>query len=96
MSTLNPVPALVTALIGKMDHPSDVTTEIIELLGNETYRLEPQEQIIWVLSGWAWITLDGADQIVREGEDMLVKPGKDEAIISSLHSASLVFEIRYL
>jgi len=95
MTNINPVTDLVTALSGKMNLSSDVVVDIIELNGDETYPLPAEAQIIRVLSGRAWITVSGEDRIMENGEDTLLETGKEIAVISSLHSERLVFEVQY-
>jgi len=96
MSTTNPVANLVTALSGKMNIEYTPVTDIIEINGDETYRLDTQTQIVRVLSGSAWITINGEDRILAEDEDTLIETSKEQAIISSLNQRLLVFEIEYL
>lgn len=96
MTNINPVTDLVMALTGKDFYQSAEPIEIIELGKDETYPLEPQTQIIRVLSGSAWITVNGEDRIVAQGQDMLLKPGKEKVIISSANTRPLVFEIESL
>ena len=67
--------------------------EIIELNGFDVYQVEREPHMLRVLSGCAWVTLDGEDAIVWDGEDMLLMPGAEIALISSPTNRPLVFEI---
>ena len=96
MSITDPVDDLVTALSGKMRPESAPVLDIIELNGDETYVLDSYAQLIRVLNGSAWITINGEDRIVRQDEDTYIESGREQAIISSLNHRPLVFEIQYL
>ncbi len=94
MSNLNPINDLVVALTGKGFRQEDAFDEIIELAGDETYPLEHQTQVIQVLSGCAWVTLNGEDQVIRQGENLMIEHSREKIVISSLGSRPLVFEIQ--
>ena len=96
MSTTNPVTNLVTALTGKMNIEYTPVTDIIEINGDETYQLDNQTQIVRILSGSAWITINAEDRILAEGEETFIETSRQQAIISSLNQRLLVFEIEYL
>jgi hypothetical protein len=96
MANVNPVTDLVTALSGKMNLEPMSAVDIIELNGSETYSLHPQMQIIRVLSGRAWITINSEDRIVAEGDDTMLEQAKEPSVISSLSRRPLVFEIHHL
>ena len=95
MSNTNPVAELVTALSGKMNLELTPVVDIIELNGDETYVLDSQAQIIRVLSGSAWITVNAEDHIVTQDEDTLIEAAREPAILSSLNGRPVVFEIQY-
>lgn len=69
--------------------------EIIELNGLETHRLESQPQLIRVLHGCAWITVNAQDSVVPCDEIALLAPGREHPIISSANRHRLVFEVQY-
>jgi hypothetical protein len=96
MSTTNPVIDLITALSGKMNLDTRPVLDIIELNGDETYVLDSYAQLIHVLNGSAWITINGEDRIVGQDEDTYIESCRGQAIISSLNHSPLVFEIQYL
>jgi hypothetical protein len=64
-------------------------------------RLEPGEilsiarrgQTLRVVSGCAWITLDGQDLTLLAGQDMILEPGKDAAVVSALEEEPLVYRL---
>jgi hypothetical protein len=94
MPMMNLLADLVVGLTGKMSFPYTDYANIIELYKHQTYQLEAHTQIVRVLSGCAWITISGKDQIVPAGEDVLLTPGKENPIISSVISTPLAFEIQ--
>jgi quercetin dioxygenase-like cupin family protein len=55
--------------------------------------IERTGQTLCVLSGCAWITVDGLDLIVLAGEKIVLEPGIDPAVISALESQPLVYRL---
>src|SRR5262245_38002685 len=94
MAMMNPLTDLATALTEKMNIPSTDYANIIELRNRQTYQLEAHTQIIRVLSGCAWVTVSGTDNVIPEGSEVVIIPNGDHPVISSLNSAPLSFEIQ--
>ena len=46
-----------------------------------------------VLSGLAWVSVDGKDHILREGDCLAVSGARGGAIISPLRAGEILFEI---
>jgi hypothetical protein len=55
--------------------------------------IRPTGQLIRVLSGRAWITFDGDDILLEPGKQMLLPRNRFAAIISTIGSETLTFEI---
>lgn len=51
------------------------------------------DQVVRVISGCAWVTLNQDDLIIRSGERMTLYPGKYAPVISALGDNQLVYEI---
>jgi hypothetical protein len=66
----------------------------IRLERDEVYRLPEKRQVICVVAGAAWISLDNLDLLVDTGEQVVVKPGKTPALISAIGTPPLVYELR--
>jgi hypothetical protein len=63
------------------------------LYKGEIFRLPGAPTCMRVLSGNAWLTVDGQDIIVAGGETASVRTKKDVALVSTFDSAPLVFEV---
>jgi hypothetical protein len=50
-------------------------------------------QLIRVVSGSAWITLNGEDIIVNRGEEVRITPSEHPPVISGVNGRSVVYEI---
>ncbi len=68
--------------------------QIVELTAGKAYTLVHPTQVIRVVQGNAWITLDGDDYVLKEGQEVMVPVQKEPAVISSPDSKPLVFEVR--
>ena len=62
------------------------------LYKNEVLRLSEECKEIRVLSGNAWLTINGEDITLIQGEKRLITPNKDMVLISTLRDTPLVFE----
>lgn len=51
------------------------------------------DQVVHVLSGCAWITMNGDDIIVKSGEKFTLYPGKYAPVVSAVGNRQLVYEI---
>ena len=63
------------------------------LYRDEIFRVPGASTCIRVLSGNAWLTVDGQDIIVAGGETASVRSKKDFALVSTFDSNPLVFEL---
>lgn len=60
---------------------------------DEIFRLPPGNREFQVLSGVAWVTIDGNDIILHSGEKAELESHKDIAIISALGEIPLILEV---
>jgi mannose-6-phosphate isomerase-like protein (cupin superfamily) len=49
-------------------------------------------QVFRVVSGTAWVSIDGEDIVLRTGEELKLSHGKYDAVISSADDDPLVYE----
>lgn len=63
------------------------------LYANELYRVPSTYRQVRLRHGIAHISHQGKDFIVRPGEALRLERGKDIALVSPLHSESLVLEL---
>jgi hypothetical protein len=67
----------------------------LTLVGSETYRLSERRQTIRVLSGTAWITIEGKDVILGRGQQMALNVRRgDFSVLSGIQRSSLVVELK--
>ncbi|NWG17739.1 MAG: hypothetical protein HXY41_14020 [Chloroflexi bacterium] len=60
---------------------------------NDVAVLPLANQVVRVLSGAAWVTLNQDDIIVKSGEKITLYPDKYPPVISALDNRQLVYEI---
>lgn len=63
------------------------------LYANELYRVPAAYRQVRTRCGTAHVSHQGKDFIVRPGEALQLERGKDVALVSPLHSESLVLEL---
>jgi hypothetical protein len=66
---------------------------VIELQGGQFYSLPRTCQVVRIIAGYAWITFDGQEIVLRSGEQMQLVPGHEPALISTPVNRPLVFEV---
>lgn len=59
----------------------------------DVQRHECKGDILRVLAGTAWLTIDGRDVVMRKGDEWVLSPGKYPALVSSVNGQSLVYEL---
>lgn len=62
------------------------------LYKDEVLRLPDGCKEIRILSGNAWITINGEDIMLTQGEKRVITPHKDMVLVSTLRDIPLVFE----
>lgn len=68
--------------------------QIVELTAGKAYNLVRPTQVVRVIQGNAWITLDGEDYFLKAGQEVMVPVHKAPAVISSPNGKPLIFEVR--
>jgi hypothetical protein len=68
-------------------------TQRLFLYPNELYRVPPSYRQVRTRHGIAHISQSGKDFIIRPGELLNLERGTDAALVSALHSESLVLEL---
>lgn len=67
--------------------------EIFELAPQRNLIVKPSGQVVAVIGGTAWVTLNGEDIVVCGGETIELTPGKQDVFLSALGGKSVIFEI---
>ena len=65
----------------------------IKIENNQVLKLPKAYREVQVLSGTAWITVDGQDIILRSGEKVSLPSSNNFALISALTPLPLVLEV---
>ena len=65
----------------------------IELIDGFATTEDRHSQVMRVVKGKAWVTMDGQDYAVKEGEQLALTPGTDRAVITSADKSPLVYEV---
>jgi hypothetical protein len=60
---------------------------------DELFRLPVTSRGVQVVSGQAWLTVDGEDIFLRKGEKLCLFTGKDLALVSALGHTPLILEV---
>jgi hypothetical protein len=60
---------------------------------NEVLRLPAAGQALKVISGIAWVTVNGRDNFLASGESLRLPSGRDAVLISALGRQSLILEV---
>jgi hypothetical protein len=64
------------------------------LYKGEVFRLPQRFKEIQILSGRAWLTMNGKDILVEAGQKVSLATGKDIALISTVRDVPVVLEAR--
>jgi len=72
---------------------SDSSLEIFKQNKGTTRKLPQTCQLIRVLSGCAWISINGQDVIVESGNEIHLSKGEYEGVISNLCDDVLVYHL---
>jgi len=82
-----------TTLSGEPD-PADSALQVFRLSKGAVHKLQRSCQVILVMAGCAWITLNGQDIVVESGHEIHLEPGEHSAVVSNLCDDLLVYEVR--
>ncbi len=64
----------------------------IELMKGYVRDEKRESQVLRVVSGAAWVSMDGEDFILRTGEELKLSHGKHKALVSPANNEPLVYE----
>ncbi len=68
------------------------TKSHIELMKGYVRDEKRESQVLRVVSGTAWISLDGEDIVLKPGEEYKLSHGKHKALVSPVTDEPLVYE----
>lgn len=71
-----------------------LTEKKFELMDGFVRDEKRESQVLRVVSGQAWITMDGEDFVLSEGEELRLSHGKYDAVVSATGHDPLVYEIK--
>ncbi len=92
MNNLNLGLTLEALLLATPQLPTDKAFRIV-LLPGELFRIPVQNKQLRILSGTAWVSMDGTDYEVSGGENLALRGARHSALISDTKENPLVFEI---
>jgi hypothetical protein len=64
----------------------------IELMDGYVRDEKRESQVLRVVSGTAWVSMDGEDVILKPGEEIKLSHGRYSAVVSSADDEPLVYE----
>jgi hypothetical protein len=64
----------------------------IELMKGYVRNEKRESQLIRIVSGTAWVSMDGEDTILNPGEELKLSHGKYNAVVSPMGNQPLVYE----
>ncbi|MBZ0298487.1 MAG: DUF2917 domain-containing protein [Anaerolineae bacterium] len=64
----------------------------IELLKGFVRSEKRESQVLRIVSGTAWVSMDGEDMILNAGEELKLSHGKHQAVVSATGDDPLVYE----
>jgi hypothetical protein len=81
------------ATCARVNSPAVKPSQTVRLGAGSVRTLQRASQVIRVVSGCAWITLDGDDIVLCGGQAIRLVPGKHPAVISGPSDHPVVYEI---
>ena len=64
----------------------------IELMKGYVRTEKRESQVLRIVSGTAWVSMDGEDLILKPGEELKLSHGKHKAVVSPASNEPLVYE----
>ena len=64
----------------------------IELMTGYVRSEKRESQVLRIVSGTAWVSMDGEDVILQSGEELKLSHGKHQAVVSPAGHEPLVYE----
>lgn len=65
----------------------------IRLQDSEAYSLQGAMQTLYIVSGRAWVTLDGNDLFLSAGQQITLPRSRYAVVVSAIKRRELVFEV---
>ena len=69
-----------------------LTKSKIELMKGYVRSEKRQSQVLRIVSGRAWVTMEGEDIILEPGQELKLSHGRDQAVVSSAGDEPIVYE----
>jgi mannose-6-phosphate isomerase-like protein (cupin superfamily) len=77
----------------RITHTMEKATQSpIELMKGYVRDEKRESQVMRVVSGTAWVSMDGEDIILNPGEELKLSHGKHKAVVSPANDEPLVYE----
>lgn len=64
----------------------------IELMKGYVRTEKRESQVLRIVSGTAWVSMDGEDLILKPGEELKLSHGKHKAVVSPASNEPLIYE----
>lgn len=64
----------------------------IELMKGYVRSEKRESQLLRIVSGTAWVSIDGEDMILNPGDELKLSHGKHKAVVSATGNEPLVYE----
>lgn len=64
----------------------------IELMKGYVRTEKRESQVLRIVSGMAWVSMDGEDLILNPGEELKLSHGKYNAVVSPANNEPLIYE----
>lgn len=71
-----------------------VTQTRFELMKGFMRDEKRESQVLRVVSGTAWVTMDDKDFVLQEGDEVRLSRGKYGALVSTIGDEPLVYEVK--
>ncbi len=82
-----------TATFARVNSPAVERAQTVRLGAGSVRTLPRASQMIRVVAGCAWITLDGDDIVLCSGQEVRLVPGRHPAVISGPSDYPVIYEI---
>lgn len=69
-----------------------LTQSHIELMAGYVRDEKRESQVLRIISGTAWVSMDGEDLILNPGDELKLSHGKHKALVSAATDEPLVYE----
>lgn len=69
-----------------------LTQTKIELMNGYVRNEKRESQVLRIVSGTAWVSIDGEDMVLKPGEELKLSRGAYNAVVSATGDGPLVYE----